>query len=135
MSTVDDLKARNTRFAREAFTPKVSLIPALKTIVISCVDSRVEPAHVLGLGDGDAVVIRNIGGRVTPAAIETPAMLGAIARDAGTPPGAGWNLIVLQHTGRPYSVWPFYSVLFRLALFRHGYRSDGRGQLLRGGLH
>jgi len=98
MSTIDDLEERNAVFAREAFSPKDSLMPALRTIVISCVDPRVDPAHVLGLGDGEAVVIRNVGGRVSPAAIETLAMLGAVARGAGTPPGPGWNLIVLQHT-------------------------------------
>ena len=49
MSTIDDLEERNAVFAGEAFSPKDSLMPALKTIVISCVDPRVAPAHVLGL--------------------------------------------------------------------------------------
>jgi hypothetical protein len=42
MSTIDDLEERNAVFAREAFSPKDSLMPALKTIVISCVDPRVD---------------------------------------------------------------------------------------------
>ncbi len=92
MSTIDDLEERNAVFAREAFSPKDSLMPTLRTIVISCVDPRVDPAHVLGLGDGEALVIRNVGGRVSPAAIETLAMLGAVARGAGTPPGPGWKV-------------------------------------------
>ncbi|HEU5294411.1 MAG TPA: carbonic anhydrase, partial [Burkholderiaceae bacterium] len=43
--------------------------PALR--VIGCVDSRVEPSDVLGLKLGEAVVMRNIGGRVTPEALRS----------------------------------------------------------------
>ena len=32
--------------------------------VLGCVDSRVDPAQVLGLDLGEAVVMRNVGGRV-----------------------------------------------------------------------
>jgi carbonic anhydrase len=35
--------------------------PALR--VIGCVDSRVDPSDVLGLNLGEAVVMRNVGGR------------------------------------------------------------------------
>ena len=38
--------------------------PALR--VIGSVDSRVDPSDVLGLKLGEAVVMRNVGGRVTP---------------------------------------------------------------------
>ncbi|MGA7290989.1 MAG: hypothetical protein WBR31_19230 [Candidatus Sulfotelmatobacter sp.] len=31
---------------------------------------RVDPAHVLGIKPGEAVVMRNIGGRVTPGLLE-----------------------------------------------------------------
>src|SRR5262249_46657547 len=41
--------------------------PALR--VIGCVDSRVDPSDVLGLKLGEAVVMRNVGGRVTPEAL------------------------------------------------------------------
>ena len=98
--TVSTLTARNADFARHGFVPGRSLMPALKTLVIGCVDSRVDPAHVLGLADGDAMVIRNIGGRWTPGALQTMAALRAIAEaeGGGETPGSGWNLIVLQHT-------------------------------------
>jgi carbonic anhydrase len=95
---VSTLTARNADFARHGFVPGQSMMPALKTLVIGCVDPRVDPAHVLGLAHGDALVIRNIGGRWTPGALQTMATLRAIAEVEGGTPGAGWNLIVLQHT-------------------------------------
>ena len=67
--------------------------PALR--VIGCVDSRVDPSDVLGLELGEAVVMRNIGGRVTPDALRTWALLGRLG--AGHPPGGG-HLAILHHT-------------------------------------
>src|SRR6266567_4436286 len=96
--TVTTLTARNTDFAQHSFVRGASMMPALKTMVIGCADPRVDPAHVLGLANGDALVIRNIGGRYTPATLQTMATLGMIARVEGAAPGPGWNLIVLQHT-------------------------------------
>ena len=95
---VSTLTARNARFARHSFVPGRPMMPALRTMVIGCVDPRVDPAQVLGLADGDALVIRNIGGRWTPGALQTMATLRAIAEAEGGVPGAGWNLVVLQHT-------------------------------------
>jgi carbonic anhydrase len=63
--------------------------------VIGCVDSRVDPADVLGLHLGEAVVMRNIGGRVTPEALRSWALLGRLG--AGPPP-AGGHLAILHHT-------------------------------------
>jgi carbonic anhydrase len=74
------------------------MMPALKTMVISCADARVDPAHVLGLATGEALVIRNIGGRCTPATLQTMATLRAIAQAEGAAPWPGLNLIVLQQT-------------------------------------
>jgi carbonic anhydrase len=63
-----------------------------------CADPRVDPATVLGLGLGDALIIRNLGGRFTPDTLQTMAALGTIARAEGASPGPGWNLVVLHHT-------------------------------------
>jgi carbonic anhydrase len=61
---------------------------------------RVDPAHVLGLKPGEAVVMRNIGGRVSPALLEELGLLGRIGEVTGKVPGGGgdFNIIVLQHT-------------------------------------
>jgi carbonic anhydrase len=96
--TVTTLAARNADFAQHSFVPGASMMPALKTMVIGCADPRVDPAHVLGLANGDALVIRNIGGRYTHGTLQTMATLRMIAQAEGAAPGPGWNLIVLQHT-------------------------------------
>jgi carbonic anhydrase len=96
--TVATLTARNADFAQHDFVRGASMMPALNTMVIGCADPRVDPAHVLGLANGDALVIRNIGGRYTPATLQTMATLRMIAQVEGAAPGPGFHLIVLQHT-------------------------------------
>jgi carbonic anhydrase len=61
---------------------------------------RVDPAHVLGVELGEAVVMRNIGGRITPGLIEQIGMLGRIGQVAGETPGGGgeFHIFILQHT-------------------------------------
>ena len=106
MSTFESLMERNKDFAARqsaAGTLMPSLpkaLPNVKAIVIGCADMRVDPAHVLGIKPGEAVVIRNIGGRVTPGMLEQLALLGRIGEVAGEIPGGGgeFHLIILQHT-------------------------------------
>jgi carbonic anhydrase len=98
VTTVDMLTARNRRFAESGRHAGLQMFPKLRTIVIGCVDPRVDPAAVLGLELGDALVIRNIGGRFTPGTFQTMAALRMIAEAEGAAPGPDWNLIVLQHT-------------------------------------
>lgn len=99
MDTIETLNERNKHFAAHQFTGELAMMPALRTMIIGCADPRVDPADVLGLELGDAAVIRNIGGRITPATLQTMAMLRLVAgADPAGPPGAGWNLIVLHHT-------------------------------------
>ena len=70
--------------------------PASDTLqVLGCVDSRVDPSDVLGLELGEGVVMRNIGGRVTPATLRSWALLGRLSQ--GQPPGTG-HLVILHHT-------------------------------------
>ncbi|MGA8429667.1 MAG: carbonic anhydrase [Candidatus Sulfotelmatobacter sp.] len=75
-------------------------MPNVKAIIIGCADMRVDPAHVLGIKPGEAVVIRNIGGRITPGLLEQMGLLGRIGEVAGEIPGGGgeFHIIVLQHT-------------------------------------
>ncbi len=98
MSAVETLIKRNEAFAAYQFQASMSLMPALKTMIVGCVDARVDPAQVLGLELGEAVVIRNIGGRITPATLQTMAMLGMIGRAEGATDMSGWYVIVLHHT-------------------------------------
>src|SRR5215467_13452655 len=97
MTTLDTLLERNQDFASHHFPKDVPLMPTLRVMIIGCVDPRVDPAHVFGLQPGEAIVIRNVGGRITPATLQTMAMLGRIAQEEGGPP-AGFHLVVLHHT-------------------------------------
>jgi carbonic anhydrase len=98
MTTVDTLTARNRNFAVSGRHAGQEMFPRLQTIVIGCVDPRVDPAAVLGLELGDALVIRNVGGRFTPDTFQTLAALRTIAEAEGIAPGPEFSLIVLQHT-------------------------------------
>jgi carbonic anhydrase len=106
MSNLDQLLERNKEFAIQqsaAGTLMPSLpraLPKVKAVIIGCADMRVDPAHVLGTQPGEAVVLRNIGGRITPGLLEQLGLLGRIGEVAGEIPGGGgeFHLVVLQHT-------------------------------------
>ena len=106
MSNLDSLLERNRIFAAQqsaAGTLVPSLpqaLPNVKAIIIGCADMRVDPAHILGIKPGEAVVMRNIGGRITPGLLEQLGLLGRIAEVAGEIAGGGgeFHIIVLQHT-------------------------------------
>jgi carbonic anhydrase len=106
MNNLDSMLERNQDFAARqsaAGTLMPSLpqaMPNVKAIIIGCADMRVDPAHVLGIKPGEAVVIRNIGGRITPGLLEQLGLLGRIGEVAGKAPGGGgeFHLIVLHHT-------------------------------------
>lgn len=98
--TADELVRRNARFAADgAFTDLP--FPSNQTLrVIGCVDSRVDPSHVLGLDLGEAVVMRNIGGRVTPPVLRSWQLLAKLGQQGtGDQPGGGPpHLVVMHHT-------------------------------------
>jgi carbonic anhydrase len=98
MTTLDTLIERNQDFASHHFPKDLPLLPTLRAMIIGCVDPRVDPALVLGLGLGEAVVIRNVGGRITPGTLQTVGMLKRIAQVGGGNPAGEFHLIVLQHT-------------------------------------
>ena len=97
MTTLDTLVERNRDFASHEFSKNLSMMPTLGTMIIGCVDPRVDPAHLLGLDPGEAIVIRNVGGRIIPGTLSTIGMLGKIAQAEGANPRE-FHLIVLQHT-------------------------------------
>ena len=98
MNASETLISRNDAFAAERFSPELRMMPALRTIVIGCVDPRVDPGDVLGAAPGDVAVVRNVGGRITPSVVEELVMLRKVTQAAGGDLGPGWELVVLQHT-------------------------------------
>jgi carbonic anhydrase len=78
MTRMTPLLERNEQFAR-TYTPTPLGLPAAQVLVVTCLDHRVDPAIVLGLRLGDAPVIRNAGGRITPAVINDLAYIAFLA--------------------------------------------------------
>src|ERR1700690_2216132 len=106
MNSLDSMLERNKDFAARqsaAGTLMPSLpdaTPNLKAMIIGCADMRVDPAHLLGLKPGEALVLRNIGGRITPVLLQELGMLGRVGQVLGEIAGGGgeFHLIVLHHT-------------------------------------
>ncbi|MBO0770511.1 MAG: carbonic anhydrase [Actinobacteria bacterium] len=94
------LLERNEQFAA-SYTPGPLSPPATQLVIVSCSDHRVDPAITLGLGLGDALAIRNAGGRVTQAVIDDIAYLGYLAgqlfRDQVAAEGL-FEVAVIHHT-------------------------------------
>ena len=64
MSVTDDYLANNAEYAK-TFTGPLPLPPSKHVAVVACMDARLNVYRILGLGDGEAHVIRNAGGVVT----------------------------------------------------------------------
>jgi carbonic anhydrase len=88
---------RNQAFAAAGGQEGAVVFPNLRLLVITCLDPRVDPAHFLGLGLGDAMVVRNVGGRVTPEVINDVAFIGQLAENA-LPDGPLFEAAVIHHT-------------------------------------
>jgi carbonic anhydrase len=88
---------RNRAFAAGDGHEGAVVFPELRLFVVTCLDPRVDPAHLLGLGLGDAMVVRNVGGRVTPEVINDVAFISQIAENA-LPEGDLLEVAVLHHT-------------------------------------
>jgi carbonic anhydrase len=78
MTRMTPLIERNEQFAG-TYAPGPLGLPAAQVLIVACLDHRVDPAIVLGLRLGDAPVIRNAGGRVTPAVVDDLAFLAFLA--------------------------------------------------------
>ncbi len=98
MSIQTDLIARNHAFAATFDQADLPILPALGTVLLTCADARVDPAHVLGLNLGEALVIRNNGGRVTRAVIEEIATLAVLVKMLTEGRAPDFNVILMQHT-------------------------------------
>ena len=100
MTKMTSLLERNEQFAR-TYTPGPLGPPASQVVIVTCLDHRVDPAITLGLQLGDAVVIRNTGGRVTQAVIDDIAYLAFLAEQlfSGQVAAEGlFEVAVVHHT-------------------------------------
>jgi carbonic anhydrase len=69
---LDEVLAANARYA-ESFGDKgkLTLPPARRFAILTCMDARLHPSKFAGLAEGDAHVIRNAGGRASDDAIRS----------------------------------------------------------------
>ena len=90
MSVTDQLLENAERYASAFDKGDLPIPPAKKVAVVACMDARLDPQKVLGLGEGDAHVIRNAGGVVTDDEIRS---LSISQRLLGTQ-----EIILIHHT-------------------------------------
>ena len=74
MSFVDELLAKNERFAASAKEAHLPVEPSRRLAIVTCMDSRLDVFAALGLGDGEAHVLRNAGGVITDDVIRSLAV-------------------------------------------------------------
>jgi carbonic anhydrase len=96
-ANIDPALERNRTFAAAGGHDGATVLPNLRLFVITCLDPRVDPAHFLGLGLGDAVVARNVGGLVTREVINDVAYIGQITETV-IPDGPLFEVAVIHHT-------------------------------------
>jgi carbonic anhydrase len=89
MSATDGYLQKNAAYA-EQFTGPLPLPPSEHLAVVACMDARLNVYGILGLGDGEAHVIRNAGGVVTDDEIRS---LAISQRLLGTT-----EIILIHHT-------------------------------------
>jgi carbonic anhydrase len=90
MGVIDDLLAGNRRFAGSLPAEHLDVRPSRRLAIVTCMDSRLDVFAALGLGDGEAHVLRNAGGAVTDDVIRS---LAVSQRRLGTE-----AVMVIHHT-------------------------------------
>ena len=98
MSYLETLLERNEEFAQNFDAGDLPLAPKQRTIVLSCADTRVDPAHIFKLDLGEVVVIRNTGGRVTPGVINQVSTLTFMGAKLNPDDPRPLELIIVHHT-------------------------------------
>ena len=74
MSVIDDLLDCNRRFAESLPDRHLDVQPSRRLAIVTCMDSRLDVFAALGLGDGEAHVLRNAGGVITDDVIRSLAI-------------------------------------------------------------
>jgi len=74
VSVIDELLANNRLYADRLAEHHLDLRPARGLAIVTCMDSRLNVFAALGLGDGDAHVLRNAGGVITDDVIRSLAI-------------------------------------------------------------
>jgi carbonic anhydrase len=86
VTLIDDLLAANDAAPRP---PSRDQRPTRRLAVVTCMDARIDVFAVLGLGPGEAHVIRNAGARITDDVLRSLALSSTLGVD---------TVVVMQHT-------------------------------------
>lgn len=97
MTSTALLLERNRAFAETFDDADLPILPKLRTLILTCIDARVDPAHLFGLDLGEVVVMRNNGGRVTPSVISEIATLAFMVEGVEGRP-ADFEVVLMVHT-------------------------------------
>ena len=74
METIDELVANNRAFADAVPDRHLDVRLSRQLAIVTCMDSRLDVFAALGLGDGEAHVLRNAGGVITDDVIRSLAV-------------------------------------------------------------
>jgi hypothetical protein len=74
VDTIDELLGNNQAFAASLPERHLDVEPSRKLAIVTCMDSRLDVFAALGLGDGEAHVLRNAGGVITDDVIRSLAI-------------------------------------------------------------
>lgn len=98
MTHLEPLIARNAHIAAD-YQPVPLAPPTSQTVILSCLDHRLPPENFLDLQNGEAMVIRNAGGRVTRSVIADIAFLDYLAQQVFAGPDADFvfEVAVIHH--------------------------------------
>ncbi len=97
-NSLTTLLDRNSSFAEQFEAGDLPIRPRMPTIVLTCLDARIDPAHLFGLELGDALVMRNAGGRITSAVLKDLAVLAVLGANMPGPSKMKTELVILHHT-------------------------------------
>jgi carbonic anhydrase len=95
--TGGDSLIEGNRTYGERVSTDLPRLPRRGLVILTCMDHRIDPVAALGLELGDAMVIRNAGGRVTPSSIQSLRILDRVASRRGSGLSE-LELVLMQHT-------------------------------------
>jgi len=90
VGTIDELLSNNRSFADSVPDRHLDVAPSKRLAIVTCMDSRLDVFAALGLGDGEAHVLRNAGGVITDDVIRS---LSVSQRRLGTT-----EVMLIHHT-------------------------------------
>ena len=74
MTTIDELVRNNGAYADGYESRHLDVHPSRRLAIVTCMDSRLDVFAALGLGDGEAHILRNAGGVITDDVIRSLAV-------------------------------------------------------------